>query len=99
MAVDPNPLAHFWWWFEIHTGTTGKPPAYYGFWSGFGSDIGEIALIGGVVAACRHVNCNERGCWRIGHKVEGQPIRACHRHHPEHPRKKRNGSINEMHRQ
>ena len=37
--------------------------AWYLFWSGFGGDIGELAIIGII---WRRVNCHDRGCWRIG---------------------------------
>ena len=35
---------------------------WYGFWSGFGSDLGELAIVG---AIWNHLNCHENGCWRI----------------------------------
>ena len=47
----------------------------YNFWSGFGSDIGELAIVG---ALYRHVNCHEKGCWRLGHNVNGTIV--CHQH-------------------
>lgn len=34
---------------------------WYGFWSGFGSDLGEFAL---VATVWHHLNCHEKGCWR-----------------------------------
>jgi hypothetical protein len=52
----------------------------YGFWSGFGSDVSEVALIGAVFGIFRRHNCHERHCWRIGrHVVDGTPW--CDRHH------------------
>ena len=71
-------------WLALHTGTVNEPGPYYGFWSGFGSDLSEAALIGavgGALAGLLHKhNCHERGCWRIGrHQVEGSPW--CNRHH------------------
>lgn len=55
----------------------------YGFWSGFGSDLGEIAIIGAVYAAFRRHNCHVRRCWRIQrHAVEGTPWVVCRKHHP-----------------
>lgn len=47
----------------------------YNFWSGLGSDLGELALVG---ALWRSVNCHEPGCWRPGHHVGGMVV--CHRH-------------------
>jgi hypothetical protein len=76
-------------WLYHFFGIGGSGP-YYGFWSGTGSDIGEVTLIGAVIVGLRHVNCHDKGCWRIGiHQVEGTPFKACRRHHPvlsKHPR-------------
>lgn len=90
-------LQHFWYWFEIHTGTVNESGPYYGFWSGFGSDLGEITLVTALVMGARHLNCAEKGCWRPGHPVAASGIRSCHKHHPTHPRKHRNGSVVAMH--
>ena len=48
---------------------------WYAFWSGFGSDLGELAIVGAIV---RHVNCHSKGCWRLGHHHAGTV--SCHRH-------------------
>lgn len=56
---------------------------WYGFWSGFGSDLGLIAA---GAAFLRHRNCHVHGCWRLGrHPVEGTPYQVCRRHHPAGP--------------
>lgn len=59
-----------------------SPSTAYNFWSGFGSDVGELAIIGGV---WKMVNCHEVGCWRVGTKVtmedNGHHYRRCGRHH------------------
>lgn len=47
----------------------------YNFWSGFGSDVTELGII---FALVRHLNCHEKGCWRIGHHVNGTMV--CHLH-------------------
>jgi hypothetical protein len=61
----------------------GGTGSHYGFWSGTGSDIGELTIVGAVIVGLRHMNCHDTGCWRIGlHKVEGTPYKACRRHHP-----------------
>ena len=31
-------------WLQVHTGTVNEPGPYYGFWSGFGSDIAEFSI-------------------------------------------------------
>jgi hypothetical protein len=78
-------------WFALHTGTVhGGPDPYYNFWSGFGSDLGEVTLISavgvGVYTGVRKVNCHARGCWRIGHHMlEGTPYILCKHHHPHVP--------------
>ena len=89
MHIDPNPLAHFFHWFEIHSGTArGGPDPYYNFWSGFGSDLGEVVLIGGLVTLARAHNCHVKGCWRINkHPIEGTPYKVCRKHHPDVPNK------------
>ena len=47
----------------------------YNFWSGFGSDLGEAAI---VAAIARHINCAHHGCWRLGHHINGHVL--CHKH-------------------
>ena len=78
-----------WPWFEVHTGTWPGATPYYGFWSGFGSDIGEATIIVGIYMAWRHHNCHHPWCWRSGKEVEGTPYIACHIHHPRHEFPKR----------
>jgi len=69
-------------WLTYMTGsenTSGAPPNY-NFWSGFGSDLGEVALIGAVLGMFKRHNCHQRRCWRIGrHVVNGTPW--CDKHH------------------
>lgn len=51
----------------------------YGFWSGFGSDITEFAILGTLVGIYRHHKCAT--CFRIGHyPVEETPYKTCHKH-------------------
>jgi hypothetical protein len=81
-----------WWhvlqhWLAVHTGTVNEPGVWYGFWSGFGADIGEyvifVALVAGIYHSFRRHNCHEPRCWRIGlHPVPGTPYIACKHHHP-----------------
>jgi hypothetical protein len=59
----------------------------YQFWSGLGSDIGEVsifgALVGGILAYWHHHNCHVHRCWRLcwhAHPGHGHPV--CKRHHP-----------------
>lgn len=67
-------------WLAVHTGTSNEASPYYAFWSGFGSDLSEIAIVGAVLGGYRKHNCHAKGCWRIGrHVVDGTPW--CNRHH------------------
>lgn len=65
-------------WLAVHTGTVNEPGPYYGFWSGFGSDIAEFGNIGAIATAAyqlvRKFNCHEPGCWRVGNRGCGWAI-------------------------
>jgi len=41
---------------------------WYGFWSGAGSDLGELAIVG---AIWHHLNCHESRCLRIARHMHG----------------------------
>lgn len=70
-------------WLYVHLGIAGNGP-YYGFWSGFGSDLAEFGIIGALIANYRRHNCHVRGCWRVAkHPVDGTPYITCRRHHPD----------------
>jgi hypothetical protein len=76
-------------WLAVNTGTVNEPGPYYGFWSGFGSDIAEFGIIGaigtGVYQLVRKYNCHEPGCWRVGnHPAAGGQFLLCYRHHPDY---------------
>lgn len=71
-------------WLAVHTGTVNEAGPFYGFWSGFGSDLGELAIIGGLAAVYRKHNCHVRRCWRLGrHPVAGTAFVTCRKHHPD----------------
>lgn len=77
---------HLGYWAQVHTGTVNEPGPYYGFFSGFGSDLGEVVLIGGVVTivlgAWHKLNCHNEKCYRIGiHHVAGGQYVVCRKHH------------------
>ena len=82
-----------WWhvlqhWLAVHTGTVNESGPYYGFWSGFGSDIGEVAIIGGLIGVARNHNCHVKGCWRWAHHeytMDGASYKLCRIHHPATP--------------
>ena len=87
-----------WWWHPLQhwlaymTGSlnsSGTPPNY-NFWSGFGSDLGEVTIVGGMLAIYRKHNCHSRWCWRFGHhdftdEATGLTFRLCRKCHPAHP--------------
>lgn len=83
-------VAHHWElsWFTHFFGIDNVSGPFYGFWSGFGSDIGEGAILVGVFSMYRKHNCHVKGCWRIAHHpVEGTPFIVCRKHHPTVPSK------------
>jgi hypothetical protein len=76
-------------WLQVHTGIINEPGPYYGFWSGFGSDIAEFGILGAIGTGVYHMvkryNCHEPGCWRIGnHPAAGGQFNLCYRHHPDY---------------
>ena len=80
-------------WLQVHTGTVNEPGPYYGFWSGFGSDIAEFGILGaaatGLYQLVKKVNCHQPGCWRIGtHSAAGGQFMLCYLHHPDYMGKK-----------
>lgn len=75
-------------WLMVHlsqeTGTSNAASRAYDFWSGFGSDIGEITLVAGVAAYWRKHNCHQHRCWRLSrHPVGDGTFVVCRRHHPD----------------
>ena len=84
-VLDAGPVDH---WLAVHTGTVNEPGPYYGFWSGFGSDLAEFGIIGaistGIYQLVKRYNCHEPGCWRVGtHPAAGGQFSLCYRHHPD----------------
>lgn len=66
---------------------------WYLFWSGIGSDITELAIIGGLISIYRRHNCGVRWCCRLGrHEFTdpggGMTHLLCRKHHPMHPGRK-----------
>ena len=79
-------------WLQVHTGTVNEPGPYYGFWSGFGSDLEEFGILGAIGAGIyrsSEVQRHEPGCWRIGqHAAAGGQFLLCYRHHPDYKGRK-----------
>jgi hypothetical protein len=64
------------------------PLRYWGYewWSGAGSDLGELTLLGLAIAFWHQHNCHIKGCWRLqwhAHPDHGHP--CCKKHHPDDP--------------
>jgi hypothetical protein len=64
-------------------GVTNLSGRWYGWWSGAGSDIGEVAIIGGLITVVRRHNCEVHRCWRVGrhHTAAGHAV--CRVHSPD----------------
>jgi hypothetical protein len=55
--------------------------SYYGFWSGFGSDISEFAVFLGIIGLIKKHQCHQAWCWRFGHyKEDEQGTVKCRKH-------------------
>lgn len=94
-------LQAFWWWFEVHTGTyipPGEYSVYYNFWSGFGSDIGEVTIIVALISYYRSTRCHIDKCHRRG-KYPFQHYKLCHIHHPKVDGELTHKHIKELHEQ
>ena len=78
-------MIHLLAWLLHATGVDDTSGRWYGFWSGFGSDIGEVAIVGGVVTMARRHNCEVHGCWRVGRHTTAAGHRVCRKHHPDDP--------------
>ena len=76
-------------WLAHILGLDNASGAWYLAWSGFGSDLGEFAIVGALFAHYKRHTCHvdsPRFCWRPGtHPVVGSPFRTCRRHHPAVP--------------
>lgn len=53
----------------------------YQFWSGAGSDFGELSILIAIGMFFRHRNCHVKGCWRLGHPNPDHGWPACRKHH------------------
>lgn len=67
-------------WYLLHP-LTGKG---YQFWSGIGSDFGEVTILGGLLMIYRKHECHLDTCHRPAwhpHPEHGHPV--CRKHFPE----------------
>lgn len=76
------------WWQALIHGIGADYGAPYGhwvpesFWSGFGSDLGEVTILAALATWLRHANCEVHGCWRLG-RHQSANHRVCRVHHPD----------------
>jgi hypothetical protein len=80
-------------WLTDHLGVSNESGPWYAFWSGFGSDLAELGIIGAVGTAVyqmvKRYNCHEPGCWRVGtHPAADGQFLLCYRHHPDYQGRK-----------
>jgi hypothetical protein len=55
----------------------------YMFWSAFGSDLGEVTIVGGLAALYRKHTCEVHRCWRLQRHATAAGHNVCRRHHPD----------------
>jgi hypothetical protein len=80
-------------WLAVHTGTAipnGAYNDYYNFWSGIGSDFGELTLVSAFVVSgytlYRAHECQSKDChrlWDHPYEKDGVVHKLCKRCHPE----------------
>lgn len=78
------PLLH--WIDHIIGADYGLPYGHFGFYnveSGSGSDVGELAIVGGLIAMIRRHTCEVKGCWRLGRHKTAAGHAVCRHHHPD----------------
>jgi hypothetical protein len=76
-------LAH---WFMHFTGSDNVSGPFYGFWSGFGSDLGEYviatSIFSGLIFGVRKHNCHVKGCKSVITSNDPEVhAPACRKHH------------------
>jgi hypothetical protein len=71
-------IHHLWLTFLHITGADDESGNWYGFWSGFGSDLGELGII---VIAYRHLVCHVHGCLRLGRHHPSTNLLICKKHY------------------
>ena len=76
-VLDPQ----FGHWLQVHTGTVNEPGVYYGFWSGFGSDLEEFGILG--AAGGQFLLCHRHHPDYQGLKPTHELIQRLHYEHLE----------------
>lgn len=75
--------SHVWYDIQEWAGLTNLSGRTYGFWSGIGSDVGEVTLLGILWATLRRHNCEVKGCVRLGRHSTAANHVVCRKHHPD----------------
>jgi hypothetical protein len=71
-------------WFQHVLGLDNGSGGWYLWWSGFGANFSEFAMVGALWGIVRKHNCHVRWCPRIGRfPVEATRFVVCLRHHPD----------------
>lgn len=71
-------------WLSHVLGLDDVSGAWYAFWSGFGADLGEVAILTGLYSVYHRHRCHVHRCWRLARRhVEGTTLVTCQRHHPK----------------
>lgn len=68
----------------------------YQFWSGIGSDFGELTIITAIVVWWKTHECHVDGCHRFG-KHPFQHYKLCKKHHPAVPDKVTHTHVKKLH--
>jgi hypothetical protein len=58
---------------------------WYALWSGSGGDIGELAIVGALLAVLRRHNCEVHRCFRLARHATAADHHVCRKHHPDGP--------------
>lgn len=85
------------WHFLSHClGLDNSSGSVYLFWSGFGSDLGEVTLIGMLIAWYKNHTCHVQKCYRWG-KHPFKHYILCKKHHPDIPSEITHSHIKRLH--
>lgn len=53
------------------------------FWCGFGADLGELTIVGALIAFYKKNTCEVHTCWRLGRHMTAAGHHVCRKHHPD----------------
>lgn len=83
-----------WFWHPLGNCTPEPNCKGYQLWSGVASDIGEVTLATGLLVVLKHMNCGNKGCWRMGYRHPEHGHHMCGKHilHTPHSLIKHHGA-------